>query len=64
MTETATPSWYSAIPTSYQNYLSSVGVAEASIVSKDVTGPAPTTAPGVKVVGAALAVGAAGLALL
>ena len=64
ITGTATPSWYSAIPTSYQNYLSSVGVVEASIVSKDATGPAPTKAPGAKVVGAALAVGAAGLALL
>lgn len=64
ITETARPSWYSAIPTSYQNYLSSVGVAEASIVSKDATGPAPTRAPGAKVVGAALAVGAAGLAML
>lgn len=39
---------------------------ERSIVSKDLMGPAPTNAPGVKVVGAALAVGmgAAGLALL
>lgn len=64
ITATATPSWYSAIPTPYQSYLSSVGNAEASIVSKDATGPAPTKAPGVKVVGAALAVGAAGLALL
>ncbi len=64
LTETATPTWYSAIPTSYQNYLSSVGVAEASIISKDAKGPAPTNAPGVKAVGAALALGAAGLALL
>ena len=40
-----------------------MGVAEASIVSKDATGPAATHAP-VKVVGAVLAVGAAGLALL
>lgn len=64
ITGTAQPSWYSAIPTSYQNYLSSVGAAEASIISKDAEGPAPTKAPGAKVVVAALAVGAAGLAML
>ncbi|CAD6583951.1 MAG: hypothetical protein ASARMPRED_001560 [Alectoria sarmentosa] len=58
------PSWVSAVPTSYMSYLSSVGAAEASIASKVAEGPAPTNGPRVKVVGAALVVGAAGLALL
>lgn len=63
-TETAVPSWYTAMPKAYRSYWASVGVVERSIVSKDLMGPAPTNAPGVKVVGAALAVGAAGLALV
>lgn len=58
------PSWVSTVPTSYMNYFSSIGAAEASITSKAAEGPAPTNGPRVKVVGAALAVGAAGLALL
>ena len=58
------PSWYTALPTSYQNYFSSIGAAEESIVSKGSQGPAPTQGPRAKVVGAAMAVGAAGLALL
>lgn len=57
------PSWFSAVPTSYISYFSSIGAAEASIATA-AEGPAPTNAPRVKVVGAALAVGAAGLALL
>lgn len=58
------PSWFSAVPTSYVSYFSSIGAAEASIVSKASEAPAPTSGPRVRVVGAALAVGAAGLALL
>ncbi len=42
--------------------LSSVGREEVSIVSKDVTGPAPTNVA--KIAGAALAAGAAALAVL
>ena len=59
---TALPTWYTAIPTSAQAVLSSVGAAENSIASKDVSGPAPTNA--VKVGIAALAAGGAVLALL
>lgn len=59
-----TPSWISAVPTSYISYFSSIGAAEASIATKTAEGPAPTNGARVKVVGAALAVGAAGLALL
>ena len=59
-----TPSWLAALPTSYLNYFSSIGAAEESIVSKGSEGPAPTQGPRVKAVGAAMAVGAAGLALL
>ena len=58
------PSWLAALPTSYLSYFSSIGAAEQSIVSKGSEGPAPTQGPRVKVVGAAMAVGAAGLALL
>ena len=58
------PSWITAVPTSYISYFSSIGAAEQSIVSKGSAGPAPTQGPRVKVVGAAMAVGAAGLALL
>lgn len=60
----AVPSWVTAVPTSYLGYMSSVVAAEQSIVSKGLEGPAPTQGPRVKVVGAAMAVGAAGLALL
>ena len=60
----AKPSWLSAVPTSYISYFSSIAVAEASIATKAAEAPAPTNGPRVKVVGAALAVGAAGLALL
>ncbi|KAF6239282.1 hypothetical protein HO173_002543 [Letharia columbiana] len=60
----AQPSWISALPTSYINYFSSIGAAEASIITQTAAGPAPTNGPRVKVVGAALAMGAAGLALL
>lgn len=60
----AQQSWISAVPTSYISYFSSIGAAEASIITQTAAGPAPTNGPRVKVVGAALAMGAAGLALL
>lgn len=59
---TATPSWATALPTGVAQYYNSVAAAEASIVSKDLKGPAPTNAPA-----AALAAGvgaAAGLVAL
>ena len=62
VTATATPDWYSAIPTSYQSYFSSIGAAEASIVNEDAKGPAPTN--GVKLAGMAVAAGGVALALL
>ena len=62
LTETTQPAWISAVPTSARAYLSSVANAEASIITKDAKGPAPTNA--VKVVGAVVAAGGAALALL
>lgn len=62
LTGTAPPDWYSAVPTSAQSVLQSVGSAEISIVTKEATGPAPTNVA--KVAGAALAAGAAALAML
>ena len=61
-TATASPSWITAIPTSVKAYFSSVRQAEASILSKDAQGPAPTNA--VRVAGAVMAAGGAALALL
>ena len=63
-TATAVPSWYSAMPTPIQQFWSSVGAAEISIVSKDAKGPAPTNAVNVKLAGAALAAGGAVMAML
>ncbi|KAK0514423.1 hypothetical protein JMJ35_003040 [Cladonia borealis] len=62
LTETALPSWFSALPTSALAYFSSVGQAEISIISKDAKGPAPTNAA--KVAGAVMAAGGAVMALL
>ncbi|KAK4697241.1 hypothetical protein P7C71_g800, partial [Lecanoromycetidae sp. Uapishka_2] len=56
------PAWVSAVPTSAVSYISSVVSAEASIISKDAKGPAPTN--GAKIVGAVVAAGGAALALL
>lgn len=58
------PSWISAVPTSYVSFISSVRVVEWSILTGSAEAPAPTNGPPMKVVGAALAVGAAGLAML
>ena len=62
-TQTAAPAWYTALPSDVQNYLSSVANAEVSIVQSDLKAAAPTHGA-MKVAGAALAVGAAGLAML
>lgn len=61
-TATADTSWFSALPTSAVAFLSSVGAAEMSIVSKDAQGPAPTNVA--KVAGVVLAAGGAALAIL
>lgn len=61
-TQTVTPSWFAALPTSAVAFFSSVGAAEFSIVSKDAQAPAPTHA--VKVAGVVLAAGGAALAML
>ena len=58
------PSWFSAVPNSYASYISSFRAVEISLVTRTAEGPAPTSAPRMKVVGAALAVGAGGLAML
>lgn len=58
------PSWVSAMPTNYTDYFRSIVAAQASITSKAAEGSAATGGPRVRVVLAALAVGAAGLALL
>lgn len=58
------PSWVSAVPTIYVSYISSIRVAEWSILTGSAESPAPTNGPPMNVVGAALAVGAAGLAML
>ena len=51
------PSWYTALPTSYRQYISSIDAAENSIISKDIGGgaAAPT---GIAKAGAAAVVGA------
>ena len=60
------PSWLSAMPASDVSFYSSFLGKEYSIMTGTVTveGSAPTNRPRVEVVGAALAVGAAGLAML
>lgn len=62
LTGTAQPSWFSALPTSAQAYLSSVVQAEISIITKDAEGPAPTNVA--KVAGAVMVAGGAVMALL
>lgn len=63
-TATALPSWFTAMPTPVQQFFSSVGQAEASILSKDAKGPAPTNGVNVKLTGAVLAAGGAVMAML
>ena len=58
------PSWMSAMPASYVSYVSSFMAVELELMTRPAKGPAPTNRPRVEIVGAALAVGAAGLALL
>ena len=38
LTATATPSWYSALPTQYQSYFESIGSAQLSIVNAATAG--------------------------
>ena len=58
------PGWMSAMPASDVRFLSSFLAREYSILTSTAKGSAPTNRPRVEVVGAALAVGAAGLAML
>ena len=60
------PSWMGEIPASHVSYISSFLARESMLMTATATatGSAPTNRPRVEVVGAALAVGAAGLAML
>ena len=58
------PDWMSALPASQVSYISSFLTKEHSLMKGAAKGSAPTNKPRVEVVGAALAVGAAGLAML
>ena len=58
------PSWMGAMPASDVSFLSSFLAREYSIMTGGAKGSAPTNRPRVEVVGAALTVGAAGLAML
>lgn len=70
ITAGTTPSWASAIPTSYLSYRESVLAVRQSLWNEAAKGPAPTNGAApthgslVKVFGAAMAVGVAGLAML
>ncbi|KAF1988439.1 hypothetical protein K402DRAFT_391670 [Aulographum hederae CBS 113979] len=64
VTATTYPSWYTSLPDDAQAYLNSIGIAEASIINKDVAGAAPTAAPMLKYVGGAAGIVAAGAAAL
>lgn len=63
-TQTALPTEYRVLPSDVQSYLSSVGAAEASIINKDTGNAAAPSNLVLKVVGAVMAAGAVGLALL
>ena len=63
-TETAEPSYLSALPTDVQSYLSSVGAAEASIINKDTGNGAAPVSVAVKAAGALVVAGAVAIALL
>ena len=54
------------MPSEYVLYYQNIGAAQESIIVNDwiSRGPAPTHGPQIKVAGAALALGAAGLAIL
>ena len=63
ITATTTQDWYTNVPTSYQQYFSSIAAQQKNIVSSVIAhGPAPTHAA--KVAGAVMAAGGAALALL
>jgi hypothetical protein len=62
---TATPTWWTKLPTSAQAYYTSIIADQLSIVSKDFKGPAaPTAAPMMKAAGVAAAGALAGAAML
>ena len=58
------PGWVSAMPTNYTEYFRSVVAAQASMTGQAAEGSAPAVGRRVRLVGAALAVGAAGFVLL
>ena len=61
-TGTEVPTWFSALPTSVQGYLSSVRGDLIHIVTNNAEGPAPTNAA--KMAGVVIAAGGAALAML
>jgi hypothetical protein len=63
-TATATPTWYPALPSNLQSFVSSVAAAQASIVNQDAGSGAEGAHGRVVVWGAVLAAGIVGLALL
>ena len=62
-TATAFPSYIAALPSDVRSYLSSVGVAEASIISKDLPAAAAPTGRPAKLMGGMAAAGVVGMAL-
>jgi hypothetical protein len=62
-TATATPAWYTEIPSDFQNYVSSVANAQASLASQVVSG---AERPGTRVVitGAVLSAAFVGMLML
>jgi len=63
-TATATPAWYTQIPSPLQSYVSSVASAEASIASKIVSGGEKRVEAKVAVMGSLLAAMFVGMVLL
>lgn len=63
---TSTPDWFKNLPTSVQAYYSSIGAAEASIISKDAgkKGPAPTHGRALKMVAGVGAIAASAVAVV
>ncbi|KAI9813045.1 MAG: hypothetical protein M1827_004265 [Pycnora praestabilis] len=55
ITGTATPTWFTALPTDAQNWVLSVASAEVAIVTKDVQGAGAMPTGAVKVAGVAVA---------
>ncbi|KAF2093178.1 hypothetical protein NA57DRAFT_61698 [Rhizodiscina lignyota] len=64
-TAESTPTWWTKLPTSVQQYYTSLHAEELSIYTKDLSGPAaPTALPVLKAAGVAAAGALAGAALL